>query len=108
MLLSPLICGRTDSLVQLSITLLSVRKVGGTIPGPVKLNAVANGWQLLRRFCVAEALSRGDKSDPRYTLRRNIACLYHEDLILILVFLLLLTLHFHALLTYQIVNYFRL
>ena len=39
---------------------ISARGVRGSIPGPVQSDTVANGLSLLRRFCVAQALCRGD------------------------------------------------
>ena len=42
--------------------------------------SVANGSPPLRRFCVVQALSRGDGSATRYTLPRNIASVM-DDLI---------------------------
>ena len=61
---------------------------GGLIPGPVKLDTVSSTvgqWPPLRRFCVAQALSRGDEF--RHSLHASAQYReYNEDLIFKLMF----------------------
>ena len=53
---------------------LSMREVWGSIPGPVKSSQCRQRLATVATFlrsCTAQALSRGDGSTTRYTLRRN-------------------------------------
>ena len=44
-------------------------------------HCVANGATPLRRFCDVQVLSRGNGPATHYTIRRNTASIYNENLI---------------------------
>ena len=59
-----------------------VAEVWGAVPGLVKSDAVASGLPLLRRFCVAQALSHED--EPRHSFTSADCSEFEEDLIFFL------------------------
>ena len=57
-------------------TSLSVRKILDSIPGPVIPNTVSNSSPPLRRFCVAQAQSRGGGRGPDHSLHQGLGILF--------------------------------
>ena len=66
MVITTMACHHDDGVsAQLLRISLSVRKIYGSITGPVKSHNVASGSPPLRRFCVVQSLNRGD--GPRHS-----------------------------------------